>query len=61
MGFATSRPIVKPILRLRKASESIAAGELDSTVEVSGPHELSALSQSFNRMINQLRDSFITL
>ncbi|NJM62899.1 MAG: HAMP domain-containing protein [Oscillatoriales cyanobacterium RU_3_3] len=61
LGFATSRPIVKPILRLRKASESIAAGELDSTVEVSGPHELSALSQSFNRMINQLRDSFITL
>lgn len=61
LGFATSRPIVKPILLLRKASESIAAGELDSTVEVSGPHEVSALSQSFNRMVNQLRDSFITL
>jgi signal transduction histidine kinase/FixJ family two-component response regulator len=61
LGFVTSRPIVKPILLLRKASESIATGELDSTVEVSGPHELSALSQSFNRMIDRLRDSFITL
>ncbi len=61
LGIYTSRWISQPILRLGQASEAIASGELDQQVEASPVNELGVLSNSFNRMAQQLRESFATL
>jgi signal transduction histidine kinase/CheY-like chemotaxis protein len=61
LGVYTSRWITQPILRLSRASESIAEGNLDQQVESSNVKELGVLAQSFNRMAQQLRDSFTAL
>jgi signal transduction histidine kinase/FixJ family two-component response regulator len=61
LGIYTSRWIVQPILRLSQASEAIAAGDLDQQVEEPVVNELSILGRSFNRMAQQLQESFATL
>ena len=61
LGIYTSRWIAQPVLRLIQASEAIAQGKLDQNVEASGVQELGILSESFNRMAQQLRDSFTAL
>lgn len=61
LGFYTSRWITQPILQLSEVSEAIADGELDQKVEEYQVSELSVLSQSFNRMAQQLRESFTAL
>ena len=61
LGFYTSRLITGPIAHLSTASSAIASGKFDRTVEVSGHNELGVLSQSFNDMAQQLRDSFRSL
>ncbi|MGI8504077.1 MAG: ATP-binding protein [Hassallia sp.] len=61
IGMYTSRWITQPILRLSKASEAIASGELNQKVQESAVNELGVLGQSFNRMAQQLRESFATL
>ncbi len=61
LGMYTSRWITQPILRLSKASEAIASGELNQKVQESAVNELGVLGQSFNRMAQQLRESFTTL
>jgi signal transduction histidine kinase/CheY-like chemotaxis protein len=61
LSIITSNLITKPIRRLSQASEAIAEGELNQTVEVSGIAELKTLSSSFNIMANQLHESFETL
>ncbi len=61
LGVYTSRWITRPILRLKAASEAIASGTLEQTVEVKGIGELEALAGSFNQMAGQLRASFTEL
>jgi signal transduction histidine kinase len=61
LGMYTSRWITQPILRLSKASEAIASGELNQKVQESAVNELGVLGESFNRMAQQLRESFTTL
>lgn len=61
LGIYTSRWIAKPILKLSQASQAIATGNLDQTVEVKGIKELNILGQSFNQMAGQLRESFTAL
>ncbi|MEG3845999.1 ATP-binding protein [Microcoleus sp. herbarium19] len=61
VGFYTSRLIAGPIALLSKASQDFASGKFDRTVEVSGKNELGVLSESFNDMAQQLRDSFTAL
>lgn len=61
VGFYTSRLITEPIVLLSNASSAIASGKFDRSVEVSGQNELGVLSQSFNDMTKQLRDSFRAL
>ena len=61
LGVFTSRWITRPILRLKQASEAIASGTLEQTVEVKGIGELEALAGSFNQMAGQLRASFTEL
>ncbi|MBW4641299.1 MAG: response regulator [Gloeocapsa sp. UFS-A4-WI-NPMV-4B04] len=61
LGFYTSRWITQPILRLSEVSEAITNGKLDQKVEEFKVNELSVLAQSFNRMAQQLRESFSVL
>jgi signal transduction histidine kinase len=61
VGFYTSRLITEPIAQLSIASSAIASGKFDRTLEVSGKNELGVLSESFNEMAQQLRDSFTAL
>ncbi|WP_345940578.1 histidine kinase dimerization/phospho-acceptor domain-containing protein [Nostoc sp. UIC 10630] len=61
IGIYTSRWITHPILKLHQATEAIATGNLDRTVEVKGINELEALARSFNQMAAQLKTSFTEL
>lgn len=61
LGIYTSNWIVQPLLRLSQASEAIASGKLDQKVAIPKVDELSVLAHSFNRMAQQLRESFTTL
>ncbi|MBD2096447.1 HAMP domain-containing protein [Trichocoleus sp. FACHB-591] len=61
LSVVTSRWISRPILRLSRASEDMAAGNLNQTVGDSGIQELNTLAVSFNHMAGQLRDSFAAL
>jgi signal transduction histidine kinase/DNA-binding NarL/FixJ family response regulator len=61
LGFYTSRWITQPILRLSQASEEIADGKLNQEMKDCSVQELSVLAHSFNRMAQQLHESFTTL
>jgi signal transduction histidine kinase/DNA-binding NarL/FixJ family response regulator len=61
LGLHVSHEITRPILRLSRGLEAIASGELDQKVEESGVNELRSVTESFNRMAQQLRESFTTL
>jgi signal transduction histidine kinase len=61
MGILTSRWIARPILRIKRASEAMASGNLDQTVETNTIQELNTLAHSFNHMAGQLRGSFAAL
>ena len=61
IGIFTSRWIARPIRRLNQASQAIASGDLEQTVEPGNIAELNILGRSFNHMGEQLRESFIAL
>ncbi len=61
LGWYTSRWVTQPLQQLSQASEAIATGNLAEKIELSGKNELGRLAQSFNRMAEQLRDSFTRL
>jgi len=48
--------IVRPIDRLRLASERLASGRLDADVPIQGAAEVARLAAAFNDMAEQLRD-----
>lgn len=61
IGILTSRQITVPLVRMSQASQAIASGNLDQTVDVQGVGEISTLAQSFNQMAGQLKNSFVAL
>ncbi|MEH2173556.1 ATP-binding protein [Nostoc sp.] len=61
IGVFTSHWIVRPILRLNWASEAMASGNFNQTLETSPIQELNTLSNSFNQMAGQLHESFTAL
>jgi signal transduction histidine kinase/FixJ family two-component response regulator len=61
LGIYTSRWITRPILQLQTASEAIANGNLDQTVNVRGIGEIESLGNAFNQMAGQIKDSFTVL
>ena len=60
-GIPTSRWIAHQILQLSRASEALANGQLHQNVQAKGITELETLAHSFNRMAQQLQESFATL
>ncbi|HEY9619035.1 MAG TPA: ATP-binding protein [Crinalium sp.] len=61
MGALTSRWIARPIFRLGRASEAMASGDLEQTVETSSIQEFNTLSNSFNHMAGRLNELFTAL
>ena len=61
LGIITSQWIAVPIQRLSQASRAIADGELNQTVIVKGVTEIQILGESFNKMAQQLQESFTAL
>jgi signal transduction histidine kinase len=61
LGLYTCRWITRPILSLNQASVAIADGNLDQRVKASGIKELGHLAHTFNRMAQQLQESFTAL
>lgn len=61
LGILTARWITRPIARLNRASQAIASGDLAQAIKVNHIRELDGLAQSFNRMAEQLQQSFTTL
>ncbi len=61
IGILTTHWITQPILQLNQASSAMAAGTLSQAVTESSVYELQELTQSFNRMAQQLQESFKTL
>ena len=52
-----SRRFTQPITNLGQAAQRVTAGNLDVTVPVKGPAEVSTLSRTFNEMLTVLRRS----
>jgi signal transduction histidine kinase/DNA-binding response OmpR family regulator len=61
LGLITSGLITDPIWRLSKASTEIAQGDFNQKLEVKRIKELNVLSNSFNKMTEQLQTSFANL
>jgi signal transduction histidine kinase/DNA-binding NarL/FixJ family response regulator len=61
IGLLTSYWITRPILRLNRASQSMASGDLEQTVQESNIQEFNILAHSFNHMAGQLGESFTAL
>ena len=64
IGILTARSITRPVLRITKAAEQIAAGNLDKRVGTSDfieIEEIDTLERSFDSMAGQLKESFETL
>jgi hemerythrin-like metal-binding protein len=61
LGLLTSRAIALPIRKLGDDAEQVATGNLNVTVDVSTTDEVGKLAQSFERMINNLREMIGTL
>ncbi|MBD2559381.1 sensor histidine kinase [Nostoc linckia FACHB-391] len=61
MGYLTSRWITQPILQMNRASQAMASGNLDQTLDIKNIQELNVLAHSFNHMAGQLRESFTAL
>lgn len=55
-SFLLSRVVVVPMRRLLAATERIASGDYGQFVHVPGSAEIAELSESFNRMLEALRD-----
>ncbi len=51
----------RPIERLTAASRKIASGQLEDRVVINGRNEVAELGESFNRMVDILRDNLLQL
>ena len=57
VGFFLSSALVERIRTTEKAAQRVAAGYLDTRVEVVGRDEMASLSAAFNHMVIQLQSS----
>ncbi|MEC4684876.1 MAG: ATP-binding protein [Nitrospirota bacterium] len=57
VSLRVSRGITEPIQRLAQATEDIAKGDLDISIDLKRDDEIGLLVDSFNRMVRELRES----
>lgn len=56
-----AKVVVKPLRHLTAAAIQISAGDLNAQVKINSSNEIGILAQSFDRMVEQLRASFLAL
>ena len=54
VGLVFGRRFIAPIFTLQRATQAVAAGDLDTRVQVSGGNELADLGRAFNTMADRL-------
>lgn len=54
IGYLFGRSFINPILTLKRATQNIAAGQLDTRVDIRGGDEFAELGEAFNTMANRL-------
>lgn len=59
LGLYLANRITTPLVGLIRASSAVASGNLNVQVEAAGSDEIGMLVASFNRMVQQLRESVI--
>ncbi len=57
LSLVIARSVARPLQEVAKAAVGVAAGNLDQQAPVSGPREVRALAESFNRMTEQVQAS----
>ena len=56
-GWLMSGKISKPITLLAEASEKVAGGDLSTSVDIKSSNEIGVLTNSFNRMVKELKQT----
>ncbi len=56
IGVWAARRALSPVSEVRLAAESLAAGELDTRLDMPADHDLASLASSFNGMATSLED-----
>ena len=56
IGMWAARRALSPVGDVRRAAESLAAGELDTRLDMPADHDLASLASSFNEMATSLED-----
>jgi signal transduction histidine kinase len=56
IGYLLSQSIARPILRLRRMSQAVAAGDLNQTIGLRQNDEIGDLAQAFDQMTLHLRE-----
>lgn len=56
--YIRSRKITLPIKKLAQKASVISGGNLNERIEVEGNNEITILSENFNKMIEQLQESY---
>ncbi|MFA6120003.1 MAG: ATP-binding protein [Sideroxydans sp.] len=59
-GLWAERYIARPIARIKRAAAAVGAGELDVKLSIKGHDEIAVLGQSFNKMVDRLRESTVS-
>lgn len=57
MALLIARSIAKPLQRITAATEEIARGNYDQTLDITSPDEVGRLAASFNTMAREVRAS----
>jgi signal transduction histidine kinase/CheY-like chemotaxis protein len=61
IGIFTAQWVATPVVRLNTVARSLAEGQWDKTVEFDREDEVGQLAKSFNKMAEQLQESFENL
>ncbi len=61
IGIFTAQWVATPVLRLNTVARNLAEGQWDKTVEFDREDEVGQLAKSFNKMAEQLHESFENL
>jgi signal transduction histidine kinase/ActR/RegA family two-component response regulator len=59
IAFILSSIITKPVHKLTKAAKEIGSGKLDQNIQIRTKDEIGHLGMTFNKMINDLRESTV--
>lgn len=56
LGFWAARKLLRPLLKVSKAAEALATGDLNTRLDIPGDSDLDSLAASFNEMADALQN-----